>query len=129
MGTDKSFIDYIIEQLEHAGIISTRKMFGEYALYSDGKVVAFACDNQLFIKPTIAGRAFIGTPSEAPPYPGAKNYFLVDDGIDDRDWLSELVRVTAHELPLPKPKTLKIKKERSSPKMINQSGDLDFRIT
>lgn len=28
----------------------------------------------------------------------AKLYFLIEDKIEDRDWLSELVRITAKEL-------------------------------
>jgi TfoX/Sxy family transcriptional regulator of competence genes len=102
MSSDKSFVDFIIDQLEDAGTITCRKMFGEYAVYSNGKVVALVCDNQLFIKPTKGGRAFIGDVKEAPAYPGAKMSFLIEDKIEDREWLSELVRITERELPNPK---------------------------
>ncbi|MCQ1549744.1 MAG: hypothetical protein NOF05_13210 [Candidatus Accumulibacter phosphatis] len=47
-------------------------MFGEYALYLNTKVVAFVCDNKLFLKPTDAGRAVLGAPVEAPAYPGSR---------------------------------------------------------
>jgi TfoX/Sxy family transcriptional regulator of competence genes len=104
MATDKDFIDFIVDQLENAGVITYRKMFGEYALYSDGKVVALVCDNRLFVKPTDAGRKFIGTVVEGPAYPGAKPSFLIEDKIEDREWLSELIRITAEALPMPKPK-------------------------
>lgn len=30
-------------------------MFGEYAIYSNGKVAALVCDDRLFVKPTLAG--------------------------------------------------------------------------
>jgi len=111
MATNKEFADFIIEQIENAGTITCRKMFGEYALYSDGKVVALLCDNQLFIKPTDGGRAFIGDVKEAPPYPGAKMYFLIEDKVDDRDWLSQLIKITARELPDPELKKNKVKKQ------------------
>lgn len=104
MSTDKSFIDFITDQLESTGVISSRKMFGEYALYCNGKVIALVCDNKLYVKPTEAGRTYIGNPVEAPPYPGAKMYFLIEEEIEDRDWLSTLVRITEDELPEPKPK-------------------------
>jgi len=39
----------------------------------------------------------------APPYPGAKEYFLIVD-VDDSGWLSELVRVSARELKIRKKK-------------------------
>jgi TfoX/Sxy family transcriptional regulator of competence genes len=79
-------------------------MFGEYALYCGSKVVALVCDNQLFIKPTSGGRSVLGTPAEAPPYPGAKLYFLIQDQLEDRECMTRLLRVTASELPEPKPK-------------------------
>lgn len=69
MSSDKDFVEYITEQIVDAGVITYRKMFGEYVIYSDGKVVALICDNQLFIKPTASGKSFIGNVKEAPPYP------------------------------------------------------------
>ncbi len=104
MATDLEFMEFLADQMAGAGEISYRKMFGEYAVYLDGKVVALVCDNQLFVKPTAAGRAFIGAPVEAPAYPGAKNSFLIEDAFEDRDWISELIRITARDLPAPKPK-------------------------
>lgn len=107
MSSDENFVKFIVDQIEGAGVIRYRKMFGEYAIYSDGKVVALVCTDQLFIKPTDAGRAFIGNVTEAPAYPGAKLSFLVEDKIEDKDWISELIRITAKELPEPKPKKRK----------------------
>ena len=108
MSSQQKTIDYIAEQSAAAGTITTRRMFGEYALYCDGKVVAFVCDDQLFIKPTEAGRAWLGTVTEAPAYPGSKLYFLIDgDRWDDADWLAGLVKVTADALPAPKVKKAK----------------------
>jgi DNA transformation protein and related proteins len=104
MASDVGFVEYVCDQLRDAGRIRSRKMFGEFAIYCDGKVVALVCDDQLFVKPTHAGRAFIGVPVESPPYPGAKPHFLVEDHIDDREWLAGLIEVTARELPAPTPK-------------------------
>lgn len=44
---------------------------------------------------------------EEPAYPGAKPTFLIGAQIDDSEWLSELVMITAAELPAPKPKKKK----------------------
>lgn len=103
-------MDFVVEQIENAGEITARKMFGEYGLYSDGTIVALICENQLFIKPTEAGRAWIGNVVEAPPYPGAKPYFLIEDQLEDREWLGHLVRVTVQDLPSVKPKSKRRKK-------------------
>jgi len=100
-------MEYVVGQIEHAGQITYLKMFGEYGLYSDGKIFAVVCDNTLFIKPTEKGKAFIRDVVEAPPYPGAKPSLLIGDKIEDREWLSELVRITVAELPEPKKKKKK----------------------
>lgn len=101
MATDQEFVDFLVDQMKNAGVVRSRKMFGEFALYSGDTVVALVCDNQLFVKPTPGGRAYIGNPVEAPPYPGAKNAFRIDDAFEDREWISELIRITARELPTP----------------------------
>lgn len=108
MATKQATVDYITEQMADAGVISFRKMFGEYAIYCNDKVVALVCDDKLFVKPTHAGRTFIETIEEGEPYPGAKPYFYISgDQWEDRQWLSELIAKTAEELPLPKPKKKK----------------------
>lgn len=104
MASDQGFVDYVLDQIDPDCAVTYKKMFGEYGLYTDGKLFGLVCDDQVFVKPTEGGRAFIGTVVEAPPYPGAKPSFLVQDRIEDRDWLSELVRITARELPPPKAK-------------------------
>jgi len=104
MASDSNFVEFVVDQIENAGKISYRKMFGEYALYCNGKVVALICDNQLFVKPTEAGKSFIGNVVEASAYPGAKPSFLIEDQIEDRDWIGNLIALTEKELPEPKPK-------------------------
>jgi len=104
MPSTQKFVDYIIDQIGNADEITAKKMFGEYGLYSGGKLFGLICDDKLFVKPTNAGREYIGEPVEAPPYPRAKPSFLIEDKIEDSEWLSELVRITAAELPMPKPK-------------------------
>jgi TfoX/Sxy family transcriptional regulator of competence genes len=104
MAADLEFIRYLTGQMRGAGEITHRLMFGGCTVYCEGKVVALICDEQLFIKPTRSGREFIGEVTEAPPYPGARGFFLIEEQLEDADWLSELVRLTERELPAPKPK-------------------------
>lgn len=107
MSADQSFVEFVADQMSGAGKISLRKMFGEYAIYKGEKIVALICDNQLYVKQTPAGKKFIGDVEEAPAYPGAKPSFVVTDRVEDREWLSELIRITDKELPAPKPKKQK----------------------
>jgi len=112
MASDQSFAEYVAEQMSDAGTISFRKMFGEYGIYCDGKVVALVCDNRLFVKCTDAGVALLSSFTEGFPYPGAKPWILGDDYLDDEELLARLIRVTAAALPVPKPK--KAAKKKSS---------------
>jgi TfoX/Sxy family transcriptional regulator of competence genes len=102
LGSSQEFVDFVVELFEEDCGVTARKMFGEYGLYSQDKMFALVCDDRLFIKPTEGGRALVGDPVEAPPYPGAKPAWVIEERLEDRAWLSELARVTARELPEPK---------------------------
>ncbi|MDN5349827.1 MAG: hypothetical protein PWQ54_1223 [Bacteroidales bacterium] len=108
MATSEDFIAYVLDQLKELDDLKCRKMFGEYAVYYKSKHLGLVCDNQLFIKPTKAGAAFIGNVQEAPPYPGAKNNFLITDQLENKQWLQKLVIMSWHELPEPKKKSSKM---------------------
>ena len=76
MSSSQSTVDFIISQMLGAGDVSYKKMFGEYGLDCEGKMVASVCDDKLFVKPTMRGRAYIGDVMEESPYPGAKPHFF-----------------------------------------------------
>ena len=105
MATDASFVAYIGEQADMSHRLMFKKMFGEYAVYVDGKVIALVCGNQLFLKPVEAARMLLRPVTELPAYPGSRLYFRINDELDDREALRRLFNVTADALPLPKPKT------------------------
>ena len=110
MASQQKTVDAIVWQMNEAGDVTARKMFGEYAIYCGPKVVALVCDDQLYVKPTNAGRAIAGQLKEAPAYPGAKPSLLVtEEAWNDREWLTRLIQATAAELPMPKPKKNKVK--------------------
>ncbi len=104
VANDPEFLEFVVDQVRGRVDLTYRHMFGGTTLYSNGKVVGLICDNQLFVKPTAAGRAYIGNPVEAPAYEGARNSFLIDDQVDDAEWLAGLFAVTENALPAPKPK-------------------------
>lgn len=110
MATDKNTIDFLLDQLSKLGEASTKKMFGEYCLYLSGKPVGLVCDNQLFLKPTQAGKDKLDKVVEGSPYPGAKPHLLISGDLwEDSEWLCELVRATARELPLLKSRKARTK--------------------
>jgi len=116
MGSSVETVQFICDQAGLGDRITYRKMFGEYALYLDGKVVALVCDNQMFLKPTEAGLGYLGKVSEAPPYPGAKNFYLLSAEIEDADVLKGALLVTARALPEPRPKAVRSRKASAGKK-------------
>jgi TfoX/Sxy family transcriptional regulator of competence genes len=104
MGSRVDTMRFICDQAGLGARLTYRKMFGEYALYLDGKVVALVCDDQLFLKPTPAGRTLLGPVPEAPPYPGSKPFLLLSAELDNPEHLGAALEVTAQALPAPKPK-------------------------
>jgi TfoX/Sxy family transcriptional regulator of competence genes len=105
MSTSQDTVHYICDQAGFGLRLTFKKMFGEFALYLDGKVVCLVCDDQLFLKPTAEGERFLGQPLRAPPYPGAKDHFLLVAELDDPDRLHSALELTARALPTPKPKS------------------------
>ncbi|NUB44773.1 TfoX/Sxy family protein [Fertoebacter nigrum] len=104
MASDPGTVAHVCDQMQGAGQITWRKMFGEYAVYCDGKVVALICGNQTFLKATPTTQALLPDAGLAPPYPGAKPHLLLDDVLEDTALLTRAVAALAAELPMPKPK-------------------------
>lgn len=104
MATDRSFIEYVTEQSGLDDRITCKPMFGEYGIYIDGKIVAFACDNSLFVKAAEAAAALTADLPRRPPYPGAKPYPVADELLDDSERLQALLVATAQAMPEPKPR-------------------------
>ncbi len=111
MASRKEFVEFCMDQMQKAGSITSKRMFGEYGLYCNGKYFGAICEDQVFVKITEAGRRVCPGLTEKPPYEGGNNYFLFED-VEDKERLAELVIATCRELPEPKPKKRK-KKEAS----------------
>ena len=106
MACNTDLVQYIADQCAAAGEITVKKMFGEYGIYCNAKIVGLICDDRLYLKPTDAVRPLLRTQDLRPPYDGAKPSFYIAE-IDDRDYLALLVRETYNALPEPKPKRKK----------------------
>ena len=104
MATDKQFMDYVVEQGGLGDSLTYRKMFGEYALYHAGKVVALVCDSSLFLKPSSAAQSVTPQLPQRAPYPGARLHPVADELLDDSDAFRSLLLATSAALALPKVK-------------------------
>lgn len=103
MASNSDFVQYIVDQCGGAGEIMVKKMFGDYGIYCNGKIFGLICDDCFYLKPTEEVRPLLRIVDMRPPYDGAKDYFYIAD-VDDRDYLSEIVRETYKVLPEPKTK-------------------------
>lgn len=102
MSTKQEFVDHILSQLEGLDV-RARKMFGEYGLYCDEKVVAFICDDTLFVKILPENEQLATGVPKAPAYPGSKDYYAVpDDKLTNDEWLREFIQTTALAVPAKK---------------------------
>ena len=103
MASKKATAEFILEQLGHPDRFSVRSMFGEFALYADGKPVAFICDDQLFVKIMDESAVLERRCERAPAYTGSKDYYLVpEDAITGDRKLPEMLLRMSSALPLPK---------------------------
>jgi len=96
MPTSKETIDYFLTQTVGAGNMRAKRMFGNYALYCENKVVALVCDDQLFVKITPIADDYLDKSHNAPPFPGAKDWKVVpEEKWEDKLWLADFIRETA----------------------------------
>jgi TfoX/Sxy family transcriptional regulator of competence genes len=109
MATQKETVDFILEKLRDRKCFSARAMFGEYALYADGKVVALVCDNQLYVKVLPTSHTLESICEKGSPYPGAKAHYIVDEGqFATLEELPEILRAISVSLPEKKKKVKRL---------------------
>ena len=106
MATPPETLAHLLDALDPLPL-TVRKMFGEAALYLNGKVVALVCNDQLFLKPTPNAQAALPHCPTGHPYPGAKLHLLVTDALDDPALVIRALQAIAADLPAPKPKKRK----------------------
>lgn len=101
MATHPDTAAYILSKLGDARTFSVRPMFGEYALYADGKTVALICDNVLYVKILPASEELKDLCETGLPYPGAKPYYAVtEDLLVTMRNLPQILRAVARSLPV-----------------------------
>ncbi len=106
MASSPEQIEAVMAHLRRAADVSCRRMFGEAAVYLDGRVVGLICDGRLFLKPMAA--SLLPEADLAPPYPGAKPHVAAEDHhISDLDLMAEALSAIAAAAPPPKKRTKK----------------------
>jgi len=104
MATTQAELAAILERLEPLPV-TARKMFGEYALYLDGRIPAFVTDGILGLKITDFQDERLTPELRAPIYPGSKDYWRIPaELLQDGDWIREAILETTALVTPPKPK-------------------------
>lgn len=104
MSTQQDTVEFILSKLGTSRF-AYRSMFGEYALYADGKVVGLVCNDLLYVKILPASQALESQCEKGEPYPGAKPYYVVgEDQLSSIEDLSDILFAIADSLPAKKKK-------------------------
>ena len=106
MASSKEYLMFLMDQLSGLEGVSYKTMMGEYILYYEGKIIGGIYDDRFLVRPTQAARRMLPDALMEKPYDGAKEMLLVGE-LDDRVFLSDLVREIYEELPEPKKRGIK----------------------
>ena len=108
MSTRPGTTEFILEKLRDYDRFSVLKMFGEYALYADGKVVGLICDDILFVKILPASIELESQCEKGIPYHNAKPWYIVEEGeLTKIESLREILFALAASIPAKKKKIKK----------------------
>jgi TfoX/Sxy family transcriptional regulator of competence genes len=105
MATKLDFIEYVCGQIDGAGAIRHRKMFGEYMVYINDKPILLLCNNTVYVKILPCLDDLMAAAERDFPYDGAKEHYILD--IDNRELALEVIAVLEPVTPVPKPKKKK----------------------
>ena len=106
MSTTNETAQYIPDKLRHPDRFAARRMFGEFGLYADGKMVALICDDRLYIKIAPASADLEPVCEKGEPYPRAKPHYLIDEGqLTTLPNLPAILLALAEAMPEKKPKS------------------------
>jgi TfoX/Sxy family transcriptional regulator of competence genes len=110
MATQTETIEFILEKLRGRARFTARAMFGEYALYADGKVVGLVCDDLLYVKIVPASEALETLCEKDTPYPGARPHYVVEESqISTIHDLAQILSDIANSIPAKKKKAKVVK--------------------
>jgi len=105
MASSVDFIDYLLEQLNDLGEVSSKKMFGEYMIYVNLKPVILVCDNLAYVKKWECLEILCTNNDIGFPYHGAKEHYILD--IDDKENLIKIIAEVEKVSKIPKKKKKK----------------------
>ena len=104
MATSDEERDRILDALSPLPV-TVKKMFGEYAVYLDGRIPGFITDGVLSLKVTEYSDPLLTPALLGEAYPGSKLYWRIPDALlADTEWLHDAIAATAGMVDPPAPR-------------------------
>lgn len=104
-----------------------KRMFGEYGIYLQGRVLGFLCDEQILLQDTPTARKLLPNAERKELFPGSKLFIIFSDE-GNHHLLQSVAQAMWEELPVPKPrkgrKGVEIRPAAKETQDIIRSGDL-----
>jgi len=105
MASDIDFVNYVMDQLNGVGIITSKKMFGEYMIYVNQKPIIGIYNNTAYIKMLDCIKTLCKNNEKGFPYEGAKEHYILD--IDNKNILKKIVMELEKVILIPKKRSKK----------------------
>lgn len=105
MASSEEYVNFVCSQIEGVGVIRAKRMFGEWGIYVDEKMVMMVCDDISYVRQVTEIADLMRDAERGFPYPGSKEYYILD--VDHRDHARQVVKVLAEVLPYPKSRAKK----------------------
>lgn len=129
MATSPAYAQFVENQFSGLDGFSMRRMFGEYAIYLQGRVLGFLADEQILLQDTPTSRQLLPDAERRELFPGSKLFVVfADEG--NAHLLKSVSQAMWEELPLPKPRRSKkkpseIQASDSAARHERKKGDLE----
>ena len=119
MATSPAYAQFVENQFSGLDGFSMRRMFGEYAIYLQGRVLGFLADDQILLQDTPTSRQLLPDAERRELFPGSKLFVVfADEG--NAHLLKSVSQAMWEELPLPKPRK---SRKKATPERIQATSE------
>ena len=98
MATTKEYHDYVMECLNKAGEVTSKKLMEEYCLYINGKIFGGIYDNRFLVKQTETSKKLLAECPLELPYEGSKSPMFLVSEFENADFMKELLEGMIKEI-------------------------------
>ncbi|MBQ2372934.1 MAG: hypothetical protein II289_07155 [Bacteroidales bacterium] len=103
MATSREYALFVENLFRGVDGFSMKRMFGEYGIYLQGRVLGFLCDEQILLQDTPTARKLLPDAERKELFPGSKLFIIFSDE-GNHHLLQSVALAMWEELPVPKPR-------------------------